>query len=480
MPSMEEVQQQLQELHVSDQRRKLMKKEIEELPNILKGNEKIYRLMGGTYQTYTGMFIATNSRFLFTDKGYKGKLTVYEFKYDELLDMKYNLGWVYGKIDIFYLGKWIKLEMLEKEETESFFHFINDQRGRFSSSVDDSTMAEIKIEKEMNPPSHRKSGLFYEVSDFQIEERPVLKEKVSSWLGFNPLDPSQEQYIKKLKKRYFWRVFLTAFIMAAMVISLVVRSSLTEVWEFAVFLSVLWIGGAWVLRKDLNEDTNRKKNTSSLVIYKYCIRYWNSFFEYLIPNSGYRTKPDVTKMFFKYGFENRRNIKITRFFQFPKLQKDRIYYISYKMKKHTENTRRLGLYFELTLPKETRQSLNSFLLIPKGNKIKIEKYKLQQSLIAHNLFTEKAIPQVQLDEILAFLQPLIKRDIGVAVKFHHHLEIYLPYFLETKEQLKSEEQIQQIIEDIHLWYAFYERSIIWRYGQLPAEWKEGEEKALEY
>ncbi|MGD6941931.1 PH domain-containing protein [Cytobacillus gottheilii] len=480
MPSMEEVQRQLQELHVSDHRRKLMRKEIEELPNILKDNEKILRLMGGTYQTFTGMFIATNSRFLFIDKGYKGKLTLYEFKYDELLDMKYNLGWVYGKIDMLYLGKWIKLEMLEKEETESFFHFIDDQRGSFSSSIDDSTVAEIKIEKEMNPQSHRKSGLFYEVSDLQIEERPEVKEKVSRWLGFKPLDPSQEQYIKKLKKRYFWRVFLAALILAVIVISLIVQSSLIEVWNFAVFLSVLWIGGAWVLQKELNEDINKKKSTSSLVIYKYCIRYWNSFFEYLIPNSGYRIKPNVTGMFLKYGFENRRNIKITRFFHFPKLQKDRIYYISYKMKKHTETTKRMGLYFELTLPKETRQSLKSFLLVPKGNKLKSEKYTLQQSLVAHNLYTEKAIPQEQLDEIISFLQPLINRDIGVAVKFHHHLEIYLPYFLETKEQLKSEEQIQQIIDGIHLWYAFYERSIIWRYGQFPAEWKEGEEQALEY
>ncbi|MCG3417591.1 hypothetical protein ACTWPF_01130 [Oceanobacillus sp. M65] len=44
----------------------------------------------------------------------------------------------------------------------------------------------------------------------------------------------------------------------------------------------------------------------------------------------------------------------------------------------------------------------------------------------------------------------------------------------------SEEQVEQISDKINFWYDFYERSLIWRYGHIPAERKEGEKEALEH
>ncbi|WP_036577945.1 hypothetical protein [Oceanobacillus picturae] len=48
------------------------------------------------------------------------------------------------------------------------------------------------------------------------------------------------------------------------------------------------------------------------------------------------------------------------------------------------------------------------------------------------------------------------------------------------DPIVSEEQVDQISDKINLWYDFYERSLIWRFGHIPVEWKEGEKEALEH
>ncbi|WP_010531190.1 hypothetical protein, partial [Lentibacillus jeotgali] len=58
------------------------------------------------------------------------------------------------------------------------------------------------------------------------------------------------------------------------------------------------------------------------------------------------------------------------------------------------------------------------------------------------------------------------------------LEIYLPDFLPLKDQIKTKTEITEICSYANLWYDFYERSLIWRYGKLPEEWVEGKENVL--
>ncbi|AVR00908.1 hypothetical protein OBCHQ24_18525 [Oceanobacillus iheyensis] len=48
------------------------------------------------------------------------------------------------------------------------------------------------------------------------------------------------------------------------------------------------------------------------------------------------------------------------------------------------------------------------------------------------------------------------------------------------DPIVSEEQVEQISDKINFWYDFFERSLIWRYGHIPTEWKEGEKEALEH
>ncbi|MFP3471884.1 hypothetical protein R0J90_17710, partial [Micrococcus sp. SIMBA_144] len=87
--------------------------------------------------------------------------------------------------------------------------------------------------------------------------------------------------------------------------------------------------------------------------------------------------------------------------------------------------------------------------------VTMEKYKLQEVLETHDVYAKKELPKKRLDEILSFLQPLLDRNIHVAVKYNRALEIYIPDLLTKIDPIVSEEQVEQISDKINLWYDFY-------------------------
>ena len=173
-------------------------------------------------------------------------------------------------------------------------------------------------------------------------------------------------------------------------------------------------------------------------------------------------------------------MKMERIPQFSNVPNDTISYVYYKEGLDIEKTSKIGLHLRLVLPNRLAKCLAPFLLVPAGNKVTMEKYKLQEVLETHDEYAKKELPKKRLDEILSFLQPLLDRNIHVAVKYNRALEIYIPDLLTKIDPIVSEEQVEQISDKINLWYDFYERSLIWRYGHIPAEWKEGEKEALEH
>jgi hypothetical protein len=130
MPTLEEVKEQIG--HQPAGSKFLGRKEIKELPNILWEDENVERLVQGSYDSGSGVLVATNKRLIFVDKGI-GKLRVEDFPYDKLSSIQYQTGWAGGTITIFASGNKAEIKNVPKDHCKNFADYI---RARISPVVE--------------------------------------------------------------------------------------------------------------------------------------------------------------------------------------------------------------------------------------------------------------------------------------------------------------------------------------------------------
>ncbi|WP_042221022.1 hypothetical protein [Oceanobacillus manasiensis] len=332
------------------------------------------------------------------------------------------------------------------------------------------------MERDVHIATKDEDTLFYEVPPFQVKKRPLIEDKVVRWLGLKVLDIGQQHYAKRLRKAYLWlTVYLYIILTGIVAVSIITGSP--NIFVLGIVL-VFGFYKQWKWRKKRDEEMNSMRVSNTKIMYRYCIRYWNMKLKYIMPYFYFKGEANVSKEFLHYGFESDHTLKLERIPQFSNVPNDTISYIKYKKGLDIEKTNKVGLHLRLVLPNRLAKRLGPFLLVPAGNKVKMKKYKLQEVLDTHDVYAKKELPKKRLHEILSFLQPLLDRNIHVAVKYNREMEIYIPDLLTHVDPIISEEQIEQISDKINFWYDFYERSLIWRYGQIPAEWTEGEKEAL--
>lgn len=117
MPTLEEVKEQIGVIDGAS--RFLGRKEIKELPKILWEDEKVEKVVQGTYNNSNGLLVATNKRLVFVNKGI-GKLKVEDFPYDKLTSIQYETGWMLGSITIFTSGNKAEIKNVHKDQCKNF------------------------------------------------------------------------------------------------------------------------------------------------------------------------------------------------------------------------------------------------------------------------------------------------------------------------------------------------------------------------
>lgn len=122
MPTLEEIHEQLKSSNV--EKMHLGKKEIKELPSILWDDEKIEKLTSGLYNNGSGIFVATNKRVLFVDKGILFGLKVEDFPYDKISSIQYKTGFVMGEIKIFCSGNKAEITHVPNEDAKNISEYI--------------------------------------------------------------------------------------------------------------------------------------------------------------------------------------------------------------------------------------------------------------------------------------------------------------------------------------------------------------------
>lgn len=100
----------------------LGKREISDLPNILRDDEQVRGALQGLYGGGQGLLVATDRRLVFVDKKLIGnRVRVEDFPYDSISSIQYELKIMFAKVTIFASGNKAEIEqVMPKDLARSF------------------------------------------------------------------------------------------------------------------------------------------------------------------------------------------------------------------------------------------------------------------------------------------------------------------------------------------------------------------------
>ncbi len=98
----------------------LDKKEIKELPNIIRDDETLKDVVRGYYNSGNGILVSTDKRLIFIDKGVMWGLKVEDFPFDKISSIQYETGLMSGEIIIFASGNKAKIELVANDRCKAF------------------------------------------------------------------------------------------------------------------------------------------------------------------------------------------------------------------------------------------------------------------------------------------------------------------------------------------------------------------------
>jgi hypothetical protein len=137
MPTLDQIKEQIKQFDKTGFT--LSRKEVKELPNILRENETVENATSGTYNNSGGLLVGTNSRVLFIDKGLLYGLKIEEFGLDKISSSQFETGLLMGKLTIFASGNKAVIDMVPKGEVKAFAEWLSNKITNKSSTPTPST-----------------------------------------------------------------------------------------------------------------------------------------------------------------------------------------------------------------------------------------------------------------------------------------------------------------------------------------------------
>lgn len=150
-------------------------KEVNELPSILRVNEKIFAVAQGVYDGNTWLVVCTSSRFLFLDKGMLFGLKQVEVPMDKVSSIQFETGLILGSVTISHHGS-SKIQNIAKDQVKRFAEQANiaieQYKTKSSSSVSASPVND-KFEKLEKLSLLKDKGILTE-QEFSDEKKKLL------------------------------------------------------------------------------------------------------------------------------------------------------------------------------------------------------------------------------------------------------------------------------------------------------------------
>ncbi|WP_010532498.1 PH domain-containing protein, partial [Lentibacillus jeotgali] len=371
MQSLEQIENQLE--NISGIEKRFCKKEIHELPSILKDSEKITEFIPGNYNLKNGALVSTNERLFFIDISFTGERVFIEFDYEMISHLEYELGIIYGKLTFYHDGHFISLKEMEKKNIESMADYIRTripktipaankaaQAGKktLSNKMEGKETEEKGYQQNEAPPqgsetdgtkrigkSDTEENKFHPMRPFEVKKRPEVAEKLKSWIGLKQLDADQKRFRIKEVIKVLAIFFTLAAVYFMVMLRLEVENQPIGGMLFLLLLLYLLVKG----RKRFIEQLDQQDKFNAKVIYQQCMRYWNKDLIYQPPPKR-GPKANVTSKFRKCGFETDTSLKIIELSQFFMIPQDYIAYIRYETKRNKQPREKMdywGIYFRL-------------------------------------------------------------------------------------------------------------------------------------
>lgn len=126
MYSLDEIKNAIRALPIGENNIKLVidKNEIKELPNIIQDSEAIMDIVGGFYDSGSGILVATDRRLIFVYKGLMWGMKVEDFPYDKISSIQYETGMLTGELIIFASGNKANIKAVAKERCKGFCEHV--------------------------------------------------------------------------------------------------------------------------------------------------------------------------------------------------------------------------------------------------------------------------------------------------------------------------------------------------------------------
>lgn len=105
----------------------LNRKEIDELPNIIRENETIDNIIQGNYNEGEGILVSTDKRLIFIDKGILYGLKVEDFPLDKITSITYETKLLFGRVEIYTSNNVASIVNVEKNSARSFAEFVSNK-----------------------------------------------------------------------------------------------------------------------------------------------------------------------------------------------------------------------------------------------------------------------------------------------------------------------------------------------------------------
>lgn len=140
MPTLDEIKSQIKNLGMYSF---LGKKEIKELPEILSEDERVEKIVEGLYNQYNGIFVCSNKRLIFVDKGLLYGLIVEDFPIEKVNSIQCKTSLLFGKLTINSSGNETVIDHVDKKQAKSFCNYVTTKLNS-KENVTGTTNVEIK------------------------------------------------------------------------------------------------------------------------------------------------------------------------------------------------------------------------------------------------------------------------------------------------------------------------------------------------
>ncbi|MFT8709685.1 MAG: PH domain-containing protein [Sporolactobacillus sp.] len=129
--TIEEIKKRFKEVHVADTFG--TKKEIKELPMILKDDETIMYATSGLFKNNTWLIVVTDQRVLFLDKGMVFGLKQVEIPLDKVNSVSFKTGLLLGKVTIYHGSSEMGIDQITKSTVKPLVDAINREAEKYKN-----------------------------------------------------------------------------------------------------------------------------------------------------------------------------------------------------------------------------------------------------------------------------------------------------------------------------------------------------------